>query len=546
MRYLLSTKTVFKVSVFISVLLVMPRVFNPQVFDGQTGKQAMVHGLTLSYLNKNLEGIYPLRPFPEIWHSGVVPWAEEVPLYSLGVAALAKLTHSNLVVAGKAFSFFMWVLLSVGLGVLVSTGAGKNSLRSQVFWLAAAVGFAFPVFKIYGSSFMPDLSMATCLVWAFYFALKHTGKTQWVGTGAFAALACMFKYYAVFSVLGIGLYFLWQAWNEKARNEKTQSARKLYIKKIFSVAFWGLAVSAPTLFYLWLFLKQGVPNPITEYSQHFEGGHFGARFLLKPVFYSRLVTWNIVKNPGIVFGVFALVAMFKYFKRPDKEEKLKNEKMFFGFQFLTQFLFMGSFSSSFFVHDYYGLMFSILLAYLVSFELNELLLRSQSRHSEKIALVLFFLGWGMGISRYASAVAPQDYYSFAQEQTQKFLFNEGFAPRQQAVSQQAVSQQIQGIFFGDRAHEAIPVSLGVPAYIFRTRQMNTLSDVEHLRQKLLQPEIHWVAVLLVDSKIDQPEVAQAFRLFSEQGWKIKEVSRLNHQAAVYFLLRGPLKNSSGS
>lgn len=502
------TKTFFKIAVLVSVILAVPRVFKTELFDGQVIKQSMVYDLTQSYRNGEMLGMFPLRHVPEIWQSGVIPWTEEFPLYSVSVAGMSQLLSLDLVQTGRLLSFLFWIALVVGFGFLAQ-GSNRSStiqtgqLSLDEFWLAIAVASSIPVFQIYGTAFMPDLPMAACLVWAFVFALKDSFRSvNFIIAGIFAALACMFKFYAIFAVAAMVIYFFWERkWKWKAWA-------------------WGALAVFPSLTYLAIYLKLGIPNPITEYAAHFEGGHFGARFLFNPHFYLRLITWNVVKNPGLIFGLLGLAGFIWALKT----ESIRATNRFWLLQFLFQLLFMITFSTSFFVHDYYGLMFSILIAYF-SIQVLKVFLRSQVQWKVAVSLVVFGLGWVLAQARTHSATQTEEFYIFGRNSLARMIEIAG------------KSSDVTGILMGDRAPEALALNLGLSAYIFKTHQWNNSNQREEWMKRLDDPRMEWVALFLVDSSSSSSEVVEIQDLLRKKEWSLKERSRLRDHSEVLFFTK---------
>ena len=345
------------IALVISFAYLVSPFFYPKTHFGQLGKQTFAAQMIESTAKGELShGVFPTRHFLEVYENGLVPWAEEVPLYSFMSAGLVDTIGLTPVQAGKTLSLIAFFLLIFGFARIAST-LGKPVF---VFVLVAAV---FPVFRLYSVQVMPDLCMTAAIVWMIESALR--GK---VGRAAFFLLiASLFKYYAVFSGFGLGLYYLYR------RNWK-------------GAAYLGLAVIPCIAYVLW-FLKLGIPNPIVD-SRIADGhGHMSSfDKILSYQNWARVVLWWFVKNASIPGTLLAIAGAWSLF------QKKSSERPFFGFLWIGFILFPLVFISSFYVHDYYGLQGSIGVALFAALGLSLLF-----EKKEWLAWPAFFVFLGFSV-----------------------------------------------------------------------------------------------------------------------------------------------------
>jgi hypothetical protein len=321
----------------VSFAYLMPSFLYPKTHFGQLGKQTFAAQMIESTAKGELShGVFPTRHFLEVYENGLVPWAEEVPLYSFMSAGLVDGLGFTPVAAGKTLSLLAFFLVILGFA-LIARDLGKPIF---IFVLVAAI---FPVFRLYSVQVMPDLCMTAALVWMIESALR--GK---FGRAAiFLLIASLFKYYAVFTGFGLGLYYLHR------RNWK-------------GAALLGLAV-VPCIAYVIWFLKLGIPNPITD--SRIADGHGHMSSLDKVLSYqnwARVFLWWFVKNASIPGSMLAVLGVWWAW------QKKFSENIFFGCLFIGFLLFPLVFISSFYVHDYYGLQGSIGIALFAAIGLSYL------------------------------------------------------------------------------------------------------------------------------------------------------------------------------
>lgn len=324
---------------------VIPRLFRPVVTEGQLEKQSYVVHLCESILRGDFSRGFPVRFFVELWHSGPIPWAEEFPLYHLLTAGAALFLGGNVVWAGRSISFLFGCLLLLGIHRL---GRAVFSGDRKLAWIATTLMAAFPGFQIYSASVMPDLAMTAMIAFAFAFRIEGKPRQAY----ALLAVACLFKYFAVFALLALVAHDFFKAPSLRAR---------------LQVGVWGFLAALPISVFLVYFMAAGIPNPITEYRAGNGYGHLAGPFLLQIRFYSRALLWIFVKGPGLPGGLLFLgglggmLARFLCDFRRDRDQRQRTPKEFslLAWFIACQALFALMFASSFFVHDYYALPFLI-------------------------------------------------------------------------------------------------------------------------------------------------------------------------------------------
>lgn len=324
-----------------------------QILEGQIGKQSFVAHMIESYMTGALERGFPLRFFFEPWHQGVIPWAEEVPLYHIFASTLGAITGLGAVQAGRVVS-----LLCVGVTAFFIRRIALNSLLIGEHFanLFAACFILLPGVQIYGSSVIPDLAMVAALVAALSSKLENRRTRSYL----FLGLACAFKYYAVFSVIAFWIH-------DALAIQKSKGRLKEYVRSLVAPT---LAV-APTLTYLVYFIFAKIPNPVTEYGAN-GYGHLAGPFIFKLKFYVRFLTWVFVKNPGLPFGLLSIGGAYLAFRLKNQTASFLGIRNLMGIWFLCLVLFALVFASSFFVHDYYALPFLIPIAFFGFYALSRI------------------------------------------------------------------------------------------------------------------------------------------------------------------------------
>jgi hypothetical protein len=355
-------------TLLVSLAFLIPSFLYPKIHFGQLGKQTFAAQMIESTSRGELDhGVFPTRHFIEVYHNNVIPWAEEVPLYSFMSAGVVKGFGATPIQAGKfwsllAFAFLLWGFARIG-------GLIGNSA-----WIYLAVAATYPVFRLYSVQVMPDLCMTAALVWMIESVLR--GRLY--KAAFFLLLASLFKYYAVFTGFGLGIYYI-------------------YRKQWKQAWILGLAVAPCILYVLW-FLKLGVPNPIVD-SRIVDGhGHLSSvQNVLSLQNWARVVLWWFVKNASIPGTILAGVGAVFLFRKPNPYMGLMIS-LALGF-----ILFPMLFISSFYVHDYYGLQGSIGIALLAAYGLSKIF---QTDFRAGIVALLIFLGFSIVTVRYMAKVMP--------------------------------------------------------------------------------------------------------------------------------------------
>lgn len=355
MRTLRNPAVVFFLLLLASLAFLLPLFLYPEIHFGQLGKQTFAAQMIESTARGELRhGVFPIRHFLENYHEDLIPWAEEVPLYSFIAAGLVKFFGIPVILAGKilsmlAFFFIIWGFARIG-----------DAVRRPK-WIFAMVAASYPVFRLYSVQVMPDPWMTACLVWAIDSCLRK----KVLRTALFIFLASIFKYYAVFLGAGIGLYWLTQ-------------------KKYRDALLLGLAV-VPCFLYVAWFIHLGIPNPIID-SRVIDGhGHLSSfENVLSLKNWMRVILWWFVKNSSIPGSLLAIYGSFFVFSK-------KSEWRLLALCLLGgSILFPLFFISSFYVHDYYGLQGSIGIALLAAFGVCELFKRHRKMASLMLMLLLGF------------------------------------------------------------------------------------------------------------------------------------------------------------
>lgn len=333
-------------SILVGLATLVPHLLWKEVIEGQVGKQSFVGHMTEAFVRGDLVHGFPIRYFAEPWHSGPVPWAEEVPLYHLISAFIARTFSVSSVTSGRMLSFSFGFLFLVSIYELVSALIPE---KKQAPLLSVAILFWMPAFQIYSTSVIPDLAMVAVVAFAYLKALQKKVPVAY----AFLLFACLLKYFAVFAVLAL---FIFDLTRFKSLKERAKSF------------FWAAAAVLPTLAYLAYFLIQHVPNPISEYRVANGYGHLAGPFLLQLKFYARFFLWTFVKDPNLIFSSLAIIGFYFLVK----EKLAVSEKWrLFSIHFLTYSLFALVFASSFFVHDYYALSFLIPMVVFSTYALSK-------------------------------------------------------------------------------------------------------------------------------------------------------------------------------
>ncbi|MBS1958616.1 MAG: hypothetical protein JST80_04010 [Bdellovibrionales bacterium] len=334
-------------------------LFWPQIIEGQVGKQNFVAHMIESWMRGDIDRGFPIRYFAEPWHNGPGPWAEEVPLFHWIAAGLGSLTGMTAVHAGRVTSFIFAIVLLFAVRAIAKTlflvppptreaPIAPPAKKSMVaIWLAPALLVWLPGFQIYSASVIPDLAMLALIAVAYAVRLhaKSPDRPQFTSYAALM-MACLLKYFAVFALLALFFYDMWMS--EKSRTKWSYRA---------ATAFFSVLAGAPTLAYLYYFITNHIPNPITEYMGSNGYGHLAGPFLGETKFYLRFVTWVFVKNPTIVLSLAALIGFAASRTGRQQDMTRSTAWMLIDLHFICYVLFALIFASSFYVHDYYALPF---------------------------------------------------------------------------------------------------------------------------------------------------------------------------------------------
>jgi hypothetical protein len=382
---------IFKFAVFCFILAWLlfwgTHVFDPTLVRGQVSKQTFVTHMAQGFERGDTIEIFPVRHFLEIQHPGPVPWAEEFPLYTAAMALLKKMTPFSLEISGKILSALAL------LGLLFSLWSiFKGNEKESKTWIGLGILMIamMPAFFIYSTSVMPDLMMLCFCAWAMVFSLRNRSLLKWSVLG----IAILFKYYAVFTGLGLLFFELQKALKERSPLRALKEAL-------------GFALClAPALLYLGFVFHQSIPNPISEYRALSGVGH-GAKLeqWLSVKFYLRAMSWIFNKNTTAIFGILMGVICFHQLW---KKVKIFPEGWLVS-MLLGQLVFIFAFSSSFFVHDYYALQINLVLSFsFLAYWRSKQVPKGWKKLSPLfLILSVYFLS---SVDRIESATLPQNYY----------------------------------------------------------------------------------------------------------------------------------------
>lgn len=357
---------------FLSVFTLIPQLYQTSPLSGVGSKQVFYAEMAQSVATGNLKyGIFPYRTFFEIHHPGPVPWAEEFPIYVTLGGWAEKFLHLSSVLFMRHLSFFCFALLLFGFFHL------GRELQKREIWLPAAFPWALPLLALWfpglrnaATAIMPDIGMIALILLCAVFALKE----KW-GLAFFSGmLACLFKYYAIFSVCGIWAGALLM--HHHARTWKQHW-------RVHSL----LLAPLPSVLYLALVFYLKIPNPILEYRASNGIGHFGNLDLIfSKAFYARSFTWIFVKNPNLILGLSSLAGIWFFFKNATRPIQ------YFLFCLIASALaFQFVFASSFYVHEYYALQMSLWIAVLSSAFVCWMNEKLRATRRQLIYLAVFFV-----------------------------------------------------------------------------------------------------------------------------------------------------------
>ena len=379
--------------VLVSAILVMiPRLFWSTVIEGQIGKQGFVAHMIQSFYSGNIEQGFPLRFFIEPWHPGVIPWAEEVPLYHLLTSAVAHLFHVEPIHAarGVSFVFFLVLLWSVfEMAKIIFPPQSKAPL------LSVAMLAWFPGAQIYGTSVIPDMAMLGSIALAILWRMKSKRELSYLAL----LIASLFKYFAFFAILGFFVFDFIEL--------------KGWKKKFQSLLLAALA-ALPTLAYLVYFIVEKIPNPVTEYRVN-GYGHLAGPFLFQIKFYLRYLLWVFVKNPTLIVSLMSFYGVFLLWKRR-RVIPQASVWVFLLVYFGAYTLFALVFASSFFVHDYYALPFMIPV--LLASVYGVISIKSKWMQG-----VFFTAALASGVMQSRGAIIRQEHYQEAATQVSEVLIS---------------------------------------------------------------------------------------------------------------------------
>jgi hypothetical protein len=481
---------VFLISALIPILL---RLRWENVIEGQIGKQNFVAHMIESLASGSTERGFPLRFFFEPWHPGVIPWAEEFPLYHLVSAALTHFSGLGAVQAGRAASAIAAVLILLGVYRMILILTPGEKTRAAI---GAGLAVWTPGLQIYGSSVIPDTAMVAMMVWACVSWLQ--GK-KFMAYG-FLGIACLFKYFAVFTLAA----FVFADWFEL---QKSRAKIRKYLKPV-SIA--GI-VAIPTILYLVFFIVQDIPNPVTEYRAN-GYGHLAGPFILQTKFYVRYLTWVFVKAPSLPLGLLAIVGAILFFRDRTQSDLIKKAGLLFGLMFLFLTVFALTFASSFFVHDYYALPFLIPILFFGLFGLRSI---KNNQIQAAVILVIAVFGWQMS----SGALVRAEHYIPAADSVRKSF---------QQVPDRSRDQLL--LFVTDTSQPPIPILSRKTGWSFVLTRWEDQNSFWKIRMQ--DPRLSGVVLYMMDSN---SELAKPWaESLKSAGWTPKPVEAFDHHQLLVF------------
>lgn len=478
------------VSLFLVVIGVMALApfLTDKIIQGQIIKQTIVAHTAASFAEGKTEGIFPKRFYLEPYHQDVVPWAEEFPIYAAVIGYVYNQTKIPIPIIGKIYSLIALIFLIIAgfhIGEIIERSSQFKNMR---YILPVIITF-FPVFRIYSVSIMPDLAMTAALAWAILFALRK----NWAYSALLIAIASLYKYYALFTGLGITFYFLLQAKENKiASNEILKNLALFFISTL------------PCIFYLWFFTDIGINNPITEYRAISGSGHLGtADSLFSLDFISRLFTWIFIKNSSIIGGLIAIFGFLLFLKKKS-DNQITNLIIAL---LLTNALFIIVFSKTVYIHDYYSLQIALIIAILSSMGFSFILSKSKIT-----AIILTALFISTSVYRNYRALIPLN-------------FLEGAAN----VISQEINENEMGLLISDKAPEAIIHLSKRTAWVHTPNEWGSRDYIQKfLNERLVDKRITWLGVLLTGNNTDSGFESQ-FEKLKMSGWN-KVISKHDFQS----------------
>lgn len=321
------------------VLWTAARLAWTDVLEGQWIKQSFAAQMIESWKLGQLDLGFPLRFFLEPHQNGVIPWAEEFPLYHAFAAWIAGAFELASVTGGRALSFVFLLVYVQALRRIFLRDLATPQLRLWG-WVWIGVLALLPGVQLYSAAVMPDFAALACIAMAVAERERIRHCYLWL------MAACAFKYFAVFSVLAFLI-----------GHARALSGRR---QRLHALSWAGLSV-APTVLYLILFLTFKIPNPIQDYQEANGYGHWAGPFLFQAKFYLRWILWVWVKVPSLPLGILALVGI-GYWWRGRRSNNAYSLQSWAAIHMICLILFSLVFASSFYVHDYYALPYLVPLS----------------------------------------------------------------------------------------------------------------------------------------------------------------------------------------
>jgi len=494
-------KQFLQIFLFINLLFSFLYLFKPHILEGQLGKQVSVMELAKGFQTGDYQGLFPNKHYFSVFREGVIKWAEEFPLYSGLIGFLSKLAPPLMINIARLISFLFF-----GVMLYTSWLWGKDLTKSSINALLFPLSFTLlPVFKIYSIAAMPDMAMTSCCFIGIYFAYCE----KWGKSFAILGLACLFKYFAFFTLLAVFIYSLIQNKSEK-------------LSKNLKHLIFAILAGLPTLIFLLYVLLNKIPNPITEYISIDGHGHLGTiEYLLNPRFYRRLFTWIFLKNAGVLGSLVALLGIYVM----GKKEDILKFKILIPIMAISYLVFALTFAHGHYIHDYYTLQFSLISTILIFFSLNFFLEKLELRFP--ILLLMMTL---LAILKTFSTLAEENYYLGVGNAINKYT-----------------KKSEQGFLASQRMGEAALFIADRTAWLVKTDDWYHLQSIrKRLGKLLVQDKVDWVGVLLV-GKDNPTHIRFIEDLFiNHYGWtkKVHQGEYGNNPKGYLWLFRRPKTNSN--
>ncbi|MBF0362188.1 MAG: glycosyltransferase family 39 protein [Oligoflexia bacterium] len=414
----------FYIIILFSLLMLTPRLFDKDIFFGQVGKQVFTAEVARGFeKNQIYNGLFPIFHFVAPYLDGPTARAEEFPLYAFLTGKLARISGIDLIVSGRIFSFLSFIFL------LIITYKICNYFREHFnFPVVASSGpmilALMPVCRTYSVEIMPDMMMVALSFAAIYFYLLRRKKIVFI----LLTLAILVKYYAIFVAVGLVVATLLDDKLDD-NNDNLKVNLKANLKAKIAEAFLYLLSALPCIIFLMYVFYNNILNPITENNLLGVGHISNFKLLISLKFYSRLITWLVLKNSTVSIFLLTILGTYLFFKNGKEGcEGSKRIKRVFLSVIIGQILFMIVFASPFYVHDYYGLSFAVIFALMAAISCNWLFAYTYTfnsnikskRYLTLLTILLLLVSLSLSLRQTISNHRKLYYYQRAAELLKKY------------------------------------------------------------------------------------------------------------------------------